>query len=113
MNRESALLILLIATGLIACSDSSVSNKNTKPLMVAPALKRAATKPLDLSLAPPTEQQQQSADFSEHSKLPKLFSDNNKQNNVTVGAKVLNDANNPNYLDSLDGAEVSIDIKLH
>jgi hypothetical protein len=123
MNRrypKSGLFILVVATGLIGCSDSATPKAATEPRLSAPTVVPAANtqgqavsvKDLDLTLPPPSAEQQILGDFSEHHKLPNLFSEEKKEQNMTVGAKVLNDVNNPDYVDSLDGAEVSVDLKL-
>ncbi|WP_226648605.1 hypothetical protein [Microbulbifer variabilis] len=50
-------------------------------------------------------------DFSRKNTLPNLFEKQHKDENVSFSGKLINDPENPDYLESLDGAEFSIEIK--
>lgn len=44
--------------------------------------------------------------------LPNLFQKKPKEKDVKFGGKLLNDESNDNYVDSIEGAEISVEIKL-
>jgi hypothetical protein len=50
-------------------------------------------------------------DFSRKSTLPNLFDTQQKAENVSFSGKLINDPENPDYLQSLEGVEFSIEIK--
>ena len=69
--------------------------------------------PLDLNLnSPPAQEPASNAAFSKQDTLPDFFSSKEKEKDrISVSGKPLLDANNPDYVDSVQGAEVSIEIK--
>jgi len=44
--------------------------------------------------------------------LPNLFQEKEKKKNVKIGGKLLHDESSDDYVDSIEGAEVSVEIKL-
>ncbi len=51
-------------------------------------------------------------DFSETEALPNLFQSEAEEKKYSVSGKPIRDETNPNYMNSLQGAEVSVDVKL-
>jgi len=48
--------------------------------------------------------------FDEHNTLPNMFED--KREGTTVGGGILRDAENEDYVDSIQGAEVNVEFKI-
>ena len=100
--------VLSILILLAACTDSTAPESD-RPAVDSPR------QPLDLSLHPESAADPAlQGDFSEHKKLPDFFEKDKKekkQQKVSVSGKPLRDATNPDYVDSVQGAEVSIEVK--
>ncbi|WP_444921709.1 hypothetical protein ACJJID_04785 [Microbulbifer sp. CnH-101-G] len=75
-------------------------------------VKEVRHKPLDISAA--FEEGVTSGkgyDFSRKNTLPDLFEQQKKEEGVSFSGKLINDPANPDYFDSLEGAEFSIEVK--
>lgn len=69
-------------------------------------------KPIDISVVFEEEMGSGDAyDFSRKSRLPNLFKQQAKEDGVTFSGKLINDPENPDYFDSVEGAEFSVEVK--
>ncbi len=67
---------------------------------------------LNLSLnSAPSRESVPGEDFSKKNTLPNLFDKEEKEKKLSVSGKPLRDAANPDYVDSVQGAELSVEIK--
>ena len=70
------------------------------------------SKPLDLNLSiDGRKMSTENKDFSAKKILPDLFNQKKKEKNTVIRGKLLNNPSNPDYIDSVEGAVVSIEIK--
>ncbi len=113
-------LTIIVILGLVACGDTAEDHKavreNTEVLSPdkhVDAAKDVIKKPLDLDL--PAEEKSTSVDhedFSEQKILPDFFNPEEQEQNTVISGKLLNDPSNPDYVDSIEGAEVSVKMKM-
>ncbi|GAB2897397.1 hypothetical protein ACCI51_18935 [Microbulbifer echini] len=69
-------------------------------------------KPIDISAAFDEESVSGDGyDFSRKDTLPDLFDPKEKENGVSFKGKLINDPANPDYFDSVEGAEFSVEVK--
>jgi hypothetical protein len=52
-------------------------------------------------------------DLPQDALLPDLFSEKKETKDISLGGKLINDESNDDYVDSIEGAEVSVEIKLN
>ena len=133
--RYNISLALLTALSLLACGEKNVTQQaptekiepsavtaspaeslRKKPTKNAgkPAIKAIETtvKPLDLTL-PETEQNafDHDASFTQKDSMQDLFVKHKKESLMSIDGKLLQNKENPDYIDSIEGAEFSIKIK--
>lgn len=111
---------ILIAASLIACDEpkekTHITEDRPKPTTTIINVEKTkpipTAKPLDLTL-PETQSLATSADehFTEKNSLPNLFKKQKKDKKVSLNGKLLQDKNNPDYVNSIEGAELSIEMK--
>lgn len=96
-----------------AAPASTEQNRQKKPVKrpAAEAIKPAA-KPLDLTL-PETEQNNfdSDTDFTNKDSMENLFIKHKKESLMSIDGKLLQNKEIPNYIDSIEGAELSIKVK--
>ncbi|BBM04109.1 hypothetical protein GL2_41830 [Microbulbifer sp. GL-2] len=74
-----------------------------------PEMKR---KPIDISVVFEEDMDSGEAyDFSRKSRLPDLFNQQAKEDGITFSGKLISDPENPDYFDSVEGAEFSVEVK--
>ena len=100
-------LLIPLLLGLAACTDSKEEPTN-KP-SAAPAKIEHLNLDLPDNKTPPAEA---SADLSKPDTLPDLFDQEKKADKVSVDGNILRDEENQDYVNSLEGAEVSVKVKL-
>ena len=109
------ILILSLIYSLPGCSEqentaqSSLDVENVQPEPKAtPPIK------LDLSLPPASEILPGSEIESLENKTDYslVIEKTNKEKRVKIGGKLIRDNSNPDYIDSVDGAEISVEIKI-
>ena len=72
------------------------------------------SKPLDFDLVMESNTNSgEGEDFSRQEILPNLFDREEKEKKVLINGKLLNDPEVSDYIDSIDGAEISVEIKIH
>lgn len=119
---QHALKILLVI-GLSACSEPNGNAPTAKPTPVekTPATainttvsspKQPTQQPMNLTL--PDQQGTLPAaneHYSSKNTLPNLFNAQPKDRNLSLSGKLLQDETSPDYVDSINGAEISIEVK--
>ena len=113
---------IVLTMGLIACSsEQSPEGAQATPPTQSPVTKNvsatADTKkeeaPLDLSVQRDSSfTPDESERFTHDKKLPNLFESKEEEQNVSVSGKPIMDATNPDYVDAVEGAEISVDVKI-
>lgn len=117
--RASTLMAALL---LVSCGDTSENRPSpkTEPEVEAPIPPEVELSPseprppLDLRLAPDSVTEAgESFEFERGTSLPNLFNkgEQNDKTRMSVGAKMLTDPASKNYVESVNGAEVSIEIQ--
>lgn len=101
-------LLIPLLFGLSACTDSADEN-NSKSTSAAPTKIENLDLELPTNKVPPTNVD---ADLSKPDALPGLFDQKKKEDKVSVGGNVLRDEENLDYLNSVEGAEVSVEVKI-
>lgn len=93
-----------------ASTEQNLQKKSVKK-PAAEAIKPAA-KPLDLTL-PETEQNNfdSDTDFTNKDSMENLFIKHKKESLMSIDGKLLQNKENPDYIDSIEGAEFSIKVK--
>jgi hypothetical protein len=107
-------LFFMAMLSLVACDNTSTTD-GSNVLPEASNQKNVegnVVKPLDLSL--PAEQvvADDDIDFTEKSSAPNLFDQQAKEKKYTVGGDVLRDKENLDYVDSVEGAQISVEMKI-
>jgi len=101
-------LLIPLLFGLAACTDSKDESTN-QPSSAAPAKIKHLDLELPTNKMPPTDA---GADLSKPDALPNLFDQKKNEGKVSVGGNVLRDEENLDYVNSVEGAEVSVEVKI-
>ncbi|MBL4827445.1 MAG: hypothetical protein JKY66_06985 [Spongiibacteraceae bacterium] len=112
MSKTIFLLVLLL--GVIACSETDSNVKTTVKGQPLVQPEESLPQVLDLSIEHlPVSDTDEDIDYSttKHN-LSSVFEKSKKEKQSTVSAGVLRQEENEDYLDSINGAEVSVEIKI-
>lgn len=101
-------LLIPLLFGLTACTDTKDESTN-QPSSAAPAKIKNLNLELPDNKTPPSDV---NGDLSKPDALPDLFDQEKKQDKVSVGGNVLRDEENLDYVNSVEGAEVSVEVKI-
>ena len=127
MKRRNSVLALILLVLVIACSEPDSA---TKPASKHPDHQLSGDKRIE---SPGSQSEQStknaldlsidklpsagintddSADFSAKPALPDLFEKTKKEKKASVSGGVLREEENPDYIESIRGAEVSVEVKI-
>ena len=113
-------LVVIVFFGLVACGESTnthgdniENNKSISAPIETGKDKGSRTTSLDLSIPPDQEIiLEENGNISETNSSPNMFNLEKKEDNISFGGNVIRDEENLEYVDSIEGAEVSIEMKL-
>jgi hypothetical protein len=113
-------LVIIVAIGLAACGEPTTTDqltiKSTVPLSPTVninTIEGSKSKPLDLDLSVENYTvSRKSDDFSKREMLPDLFNQSEDEKKTVFSGKLLNDPTNPDYVDSIEGAKISVEVKI-
>jgi len=93
-------------------TSESKGGLSEKPQSINLSSHEEKPKPIDVSVVFEEDMGSgETYDFSRKDRLPDLFNQRVKEDGVTFSGKLINDPENPDYFDSVEGAEFSIEIK--
>lgn len=116
-------------TGISSSEDKETLHKQVAPQLIAPkaqseentstasepntSKQTAPKRTIDLTLPEDWDTENETLiDVPENKVLPDLFTDKKKAKNMNLDGKVLKDEKNEDYIEAIEGAEVSVEVKL-
>lgn len=117
-------MAIMMAAGLVSCGEPTQAPQLMENTGAPASAETAeASQPIDVIEAPnsqaldfslPVENDSQSLgddDFLYKTLLPDFFSKPKEKKKAVIQGKLLNDPLNPDYIDSIEGAEISVEIE--
>lgn len=130
MNRPLSLVIMVSSALLVACdrqsgeAESNIEASSEQAVEAYPPAQQMDELPeqrplnMNLPMGPPMDPSSRSdlqADYNKPNSMPDMFKESAKkgsESRTKVGGKLITDPENPDYLDSVRGAELSIEVKM-
>ena len=110
------LLAIIVLFCLISCSESADSQQEKPETAITPEISDTTINQerpkLDLSFPENIDTElNTNPDFKAHEVLPNLFKNTTEKKKIAVGGKFITDPSQENYADSVEGAEIKIEIQ--
>lgn len=109
-NKHLARLLLIVSAWLLlSCADRSVPPMQEK----SPPEQVTTPQVLDLSLQQELpDDSENGEDFAKKKLLPNLFEQQRKEKKLSLSGKPVLAADHPDYTESVQGAELSVEVKI-